>query len=313
MFTTNATTTSGFPLSLSLVQEEQHKELSEQGSKLKTNLEDIQSEFHKQQELDDAKIIFYRNNIYVPKTLRKHTIDLYHYYLNHPGGDRLANTLQEVCYWKGMVNRAKPSAGHCQSYQKFKCRAIRYGHHLPPMNIARLQQWNTVHIDLLIGPYRKTVKQHQPGNTIKEVDLHYLTCMTFIDPSTRWLEIAQVPYFDMDNVKTGDTEYIDKTSARISQLFNNTWLSRYLRLTRVVLFDNGSEFSIRQDFIPLLKDADVKPVLTSMKSPQSNAPVEHVHQVLHNMILTKNLNGHILDYINPWGEMGSASLASLNI
>ena len=276
LFAINATTMSGgFPLNLSLVQEEQNKERS----KLKTNLEDIQSEFHKQQELDDAKIIFYRNNIYVPKTLRKHTIDLYHYYLNHPGGDRLANTLQEVCYWKGMVNRAKPSAGHCQSYQKFKCRAIRYGHHLPPMNIARLQPWNTVHIDLLIGPNRKTVKQHQPGNTIKVVDLQYLTCMTFIDPSTGWFEIAQVPYFDMENVKIGDTEYIDKTSARISQLFNNTWLSRYLRLTRVVLFDNGSEF-IRQDFIPLLKDVDVKPVLTtSIESPQSNAPVEHVHSI----------------------------------
>ena len=70
----------------------------------------------------------------------------------------------------------------------------------------------------------------------------------------------------------------DKTSARISQLFNNTWLSQYLQLTQVVLFDNGSEF-IRQDFIPLLKDVDVKPVLTSMKSPQSNAPVEHVYPI----------------------------------
>ena len=195
-----------------------------------------------------------------------------------------------------MVNQAKQTARHCQSCQKFKRRATRYGH-LPPMtNIARLQPWNTVHIDL-IGPYTKTVKQHQPGNTVKEVDLH-LTCMTFIDPSTGWFEIAQVPYFDMDNVKIGDTEYIDKTSARISQLFNNTWLSRYPRPTRVV-FDNGSEF--KRDFVPLLKDFDVsKPVLTSIKNPQSNAPVERVHQVLHNMIVTKDIDGRTFDYIDPW-------------
>ena len=169
------------------------------------------------------------------------------------------------------------------------------------MNIARLQLWNTVHIDL-IGPYTKMVKQHQPGNIVKEVDLH-LTCMTFIDPSTGWFEIAQVPYFDMDNVKIGDTEYIDKTSARISQLFNNTWLSRYPRPHRVV-FDNGSEF--KRDFVPLLKDFDIKPVLTSIKNPQSNAPVERVHQVLHNMIVTKDLDGRTFDYIDPWGEILSS-------
>ena len=141
------------------------------------------------------------------------------------------------------------------------------------------------------------VKQQQPGNTVKEVDLH-LTCMTFIDPSTGWFEITQVPYFDMDSVKIGDTEYIDKTSARISQLFNNAWLSRYPRV------DNGSEF--KRDCVPLLKDFDVKPVLTSIKTPQSNAPVERVHQVLHNMIVTKDLEGRTFDYIDPWGEILSS-------
>jgi hypothetical protein len=75
---------------------------------------------------------------------------------------------------------------------------------------------------------------------VTEVDL-YLTCMTFIDPATGWFEITQVPYYDLDQVKVQNQEYIDKTSARISQLFNNTWLSRYPRPKRVV-FDNGSEF-----------------------------------------------------------------------
>jgi len=43
--------------------------------------------------------------------------------------------------------------------------------------------------------------------------------MTMIDPATGWFEIVQVPnyYPEKDNLET-----IDKTSARISQLFNNT-------------------------------------------------------------------------------------------
>ena len=81
-----------------------------------------------------------------------------------------------------------------------------------------------------------------------EVDL-YLTCMTFIDPATGWFEITQVSYYDLDQVKVQNQEYIDKTLARISQLFNNTWLSRYPRPKQIV-FDNGSEF--KHDFIPLL-------------------------------------------------------------
>lgn len=46
----------------------------------------------------------------------------------------------------------------------------------------------------------------------------YLTCMTFlIDPATRWFEITQVTYYDLDQVKVQNQEYIDKTSARTSQ------------------------------------------------------------------------------------------------
>ena len=45
--------------------------------------------------------------------------------------------------------------------------------------------------------------------------------MTFVDPATVWFDIAEIP---------------DKTSARISQIFNNTWLSRYPR-PRKVIFD----------------------------------------------------------------------------
>ena len=127
--------------------------------------------------------------------------------------------------------------------------------------------------------------------------------MTFIDPATGWFKIAQVPYYNIEDVKGGNIEYINKTSARISQLFNNVWLSRYPRPHRVI-FDNGSEF--KRDFVPLLQDFDVKPVCTTVKNPQANAPVERVHQVIHNMMITKDLNERVMDYIDPWGEILSS-------
>jgi hypothetical protein len=299
LFAINEPSADAFPLTLALVQAEQNKEKTDRKSDLSTNLKNKIKEF-KTQVIDDVEIYFLNSKIYVPKSLRRRTLDWYHFYLNHPGGDRLAKTLQEVCEWKGITTQAKQHAKRCKSCQKFKRRAARYGH-VPPMNIAQLKPWDTVHIDL-IGPYTKTVKQHQPGNNIKEVDL-FLTCMTMIDPSTGWFEIVQVPYYDLDEIKMDNREYIDKTSARISQLFNQTWLSRYPRPRRVV-FDNGSEF--KRDFVPLLKDFDIKPVLTSIKNPQSNAPVERVHQVLHNMIVTKDLDGRVFDYIDPWGEILSS-------
>ena len=55
-----------------------------------------------------------------------------------------------------------------------------------------------------------------------------LTAIIFIDPATGWFEISQVP----------DHE---KSSARISQLFDKTCLCRDPQPKRV-RFDNGSEF-----------------------------------------------------------------------
>ena len=57
------------------------------------------------------------------------------------------------------------------------------------------------------------------------------------------------------------------------------------------MFDNGSEF--KRDFTPLLKDFDIKPVLTSIKSTQANAPVEQVHQVILNMLITKDIDKNL--------------------
>jgi len=289
----------GFPLALKRVLNEQQKELSKGKSKIKALLDKKQSGY----EICDFEghaLIMHEGKIYVPESLRGRTLEWYHHYLNHPGGDRLANTLLQVCYWKGLTHQAKQYAKACQQCQKFKRRKTRYGH-LPPKEIGDLKPWQTVHVDL-IGPYTVTAKQYQPGNKIVVTELK-LTCMTFIDPATGWFEIAEIPTFDLDLIKIGNKEYIDKSSARVSQIFNNTWLCRYPRPVEVV-YDNGSEF--KKDFQPLIKDFDIKPNCTTVENPQANAPVERVHQVIQNMIRTKDLTNRIFDYIDPWGEILSS-------
>ena len=120
---------------------------------------------------------------------------------------------------------------------------------------------DTVCIDL-VGLY--TVTDQKDNDRI-------LNAMVFVDPATGWFEIAEI---------------IDKTSARISQIFNNTWLSRYPRPIKVI-FDNGNEF--KKDFLHILKGSTIKPTPTTIKNPQANSILERVHQVLGNMLRTKNL------------------------
>ena len=124
--------------------------------------------------------------------------------------------------------------------------------------------------------------------------------MTILDPVTRWFELVEVPNYIIQDLKNKTTkENIDKSSARISRLFDQVWLSRYPR-PKEVIFDNGSEF--KKDFVPLLKDWSIKPKCTTIKNPQSNSPVERIHQVLRHMFLTKNLKEQVLDYIDPFGD-----------
>jgi Integrase core domain. len=128
--------------------------------------------------------------------------------------------------------------------------------------------------------------------------------MTFIDPATGWFEKAEVPTYDLDEVKAGNKEYIDKTSARISLLFINYWLSRYPRPVEVV-YDNRLRI-LRRIFQPLIEDFNLKPKCTTVENPQANAPVERVHQVIHNLIRTNDLSNCVFDYIDPWGEILSS-------
>ena len=66
-----------------------------------------------------------------------------------------------------------------------------------------------------------------------------------------------------------------------------------------VVFDNGSKF--KRYFTALLKECLITPICTFVKNLHSNAPVEHIHQGIYNIIVTKYIDRELYDYIDPWG------------
>ena len=71
--------------------------------------------------------------------------------------------------------------------------------------------------------------------------------MAFVDPTTGWFEITEVP---------------DKFSTKINQIFNIIWLACYAR-PQIVIFDNRNEF--KKDMLSLPKDFHIKPTPTKIK------------------------------------------------
>ena len=152
-----------FPLNILRLKIEQQKELRNINSKLSTYILGRGSSYSKQ-DIDEVEIICYDSKIYVPQNLCRRVLDWCHFYLNHPGGSRLAKTIPEVFYWKGLVAQAKLFVKTCKICQQFKNRMTIYGH-LTPNNSAELKPWDMVHVDLIV-PYINSIIQHQPGSAI---------------------------------------------------------------------------------------------------------------------------------------------------
>ena len=108
-----------------------------------------------------------------------------------------------------------------------------------------------------------------------------------IDPATSWFEWSVIPPED-------------SSSARMSLLFNNTWLSRYPRPVKII-YDNGSEFKL--NFKQICNDYGIKQTPTTVKNPRANAILERVHGVLGNAVRAFNMDELELDPVDPWGEI----------
>ena len=75
-----------FPLEKELIRVEQQHEFNKKNSYIKSLLEDKDSGYHFEK-IDDVNLILKRDKIYIPESMRETTLNWYHHYLNHPGGD----------------------------------------------------------------------------------------------------------------------------------------------------------------------------------------------------------------------------------
>ncbi len=190
-------------------------------------------------------------------------------------------------YWKGMGTTIWWYVKTCRSCQVNKKHSQKYGH-LPP-KLVITTPWRVLCVDL-IGPY--TLKG-QDGSSIDFMRL------TIIDPTTSWFEIVELPTVDLvttvppvgkgekvtssKNTTVAETTF-DKSSAQISNLVCKTWFSRYLRCWYLI-YNNGSKFKLH--FWSLCNTYyGIKHKPTSVRNPQANAILEHIHVVLGNMLRT---------------------------
>jgi hypothetical protein len=175
----------------------------------------------------------------------------------------------------------------CRSCQVNKRHSLRYGHVPPKLVITT--PWRALCVDL-VGPCTFKSKD---GSSID------FMCLTMIDTATSWLKIVELPTVRVTVPKKGkgkkatcldytkDAEIFDKTSAQISDLVYKCWFSRY-PCCNYMIYDNGSEFKLH--FRALCKTYGVKHKPTSIKIPQVNAILEHIHAVFTNMLCTAKLD-----------------------
>jgi hypothetical protein len=81
--------------------------------------------------------------------------------------------------------------------------------------------------------------------------------------------------------------YFDKSSAQISNLVHKIRFSRYPHC-QYIIYNNGSELKLH--FQSLCNTYGIKHKPTSVKNPQANAILEHIHAVLGNMLRTYELD-----------------------
>ena len=165
--------------------------------------------------IDDTDVLVYQDTrLVIPgNAMQNRIITWYHHYLQHPGENRLEETLTAVMYWPGMRTMVRKYVKSCERCQKGKRRKRKYGK-IPP-KIAQTIPWNAVSVDL-IGPY-----------TIKSKDGAILDfmCLTMNDPATGWFEIIELPNASVTVVRKQEEiveVIIDKSSATVSHLFNKS-------------------------------------------------------------------------------------------
>ena len=95
--------------------------------------------------------------------------------------------------------------------------------------------------------------------------------LTIIAPATSWFVISPLP---------------NKESEIVAITFDQQWLCKYPHPLQCI-HDNGTEF-VGMKFQEMLASYGIQAVNTTVANPKANAIIEHIHQVIANMLGTSN-------------------------
>ena len=142
--------------------------------------------------------------------------------------------------------------------------------------------WECLCVDT-IGPY--TIKRKRKRTLT-------LRAVTMIDPATGWFKIH---------------EYKDKRAITIANILEQVWLAQYPWPT-LITYDKGNEFMGHEFHRMVKKDYGIRSRPITIQNPQANSIIEHVHQVVSNMVHTYELEENTyIDEDNPWAGILAAT------
>ena len=89
-----------------------------------------------------------------------------------------------------------------------------------------------------------------------------------------------------------------ETVASVMRIVDRIWFSRYPR-PAYVSYDQGGGFT-GNEFHELIISYGIKSKPSTSRNPQSNGVIERVHQTVHNMLRTFDLQIQPFNPIEPW-------------
>ncbi len=227
----------------------------------------------------DTTLICYRSapdaepKIYIPASMLEALVQWYHEILNHPGMNRLFDSINAHMHNPRLRATCESVVSTCDTCQRFKLPGRGYGE--TPPRTALVAPWHEVAVDL-IGPWKIKV----PGYDEAVV----FNALTAIDTVTNLTELIRINR---------------KTSRHVALAFQNSWLTRYPRPIHVI-YDQGGEFT-GGAFQNTINRLGIRRHPTSVKNAQANAICERMHQTVGNILRT-------LLYVNPPANLDDANL-----
>ena len=197
-------------------------------------------------------IIFYRNGIWVPESVRSQVIAACHSLppYCHPGTKRTARNICKVFNWPGLHADVTLYVRSC-----LICQRSRPG-------LERLQG---------------AIKTHPIPGAFQTVYLDFWHCtyngtkyivLTMVDQATKWVEAVVIP---------------NQKSDTVAAAFLQTWVCRF-GVPFTLITDNEQPL-ISEVLKRLAAQLGVKKIRTTPYHPQGNAPIEAFHKTLNRRVI----------------------------